>query len=275
MRVKGILKQNLSAPPGDGTGKQSGVAAAEGPSHYQILGTRRGVPLGSRWFGDSGSVVGSIPSFPQRFQPGAAPLLEQTCLLVTPGQAVGGRFGWNASGIVTNFIFFGKFYTNIWAKLSTPAGKFPLPPAGAQRGAAGASRCVRSSRRGCLRELFCVPARRSRDPAGAISIPPAAPAGSRAGGWGHPCPSSCCREIPNAALAAGGGSCRGAQSAALLLLWKNAPVSPQIISGVIPGNPPWHPTVPPVPFPAASHPAPSGSRLPQVLLPQEAPRPPR
>lgn len=49
-----------------------------------------------------GWVVGSILSFPKHCQAGAAQLWEHACLLVTPGQPVGGRLGWNASGIVIN-----------------------------------------------------------------------------------------------------------------------------------------------------------------------------
>lgn len=137
MRVWGILKQNLSAPLGDGMGKQSGMASAEEPSHYQILGTRWGVPLHSQWFGASGSGLGSIPSFPQHLQPGAALLLEQTCLLVTPGRAVGGRFGWNASGIVTIFTFFWQILNKHLGKALNSSWKIP---AASRRGAARSCR---------------------------------------------------------------------------------------------------------------------------------------
>lgn len=117
IRILGILKQNLREFESKIClllqGKQSGVAAAEGPSHDRILGTRWGH---SRCFGDSGAVMGSVPSFPQRSQPGAALLLQQICLLVTPGRAVGGRFGWNASGDCYDLHF-------LWQILNKHLGK--------------------------------------------------------------------------------------------------------------------------------------------------------
>lgn len=63
--------------------------------------------LGSRMVPDSGLWFGGLsPALPWRFPSGAAQLWERTCLAVTP---VGGWLGRNASGIVTNLIFFGKF----------------------------------------------------------------------------------------------------------------------------------------------------------------------
>lgn len=85
------------------------MASATGPSHYlgrPIFGNGTGCSFSLRdkglWFGALGWVVGSILSFPKHFPAGAAQLWEQACLLVTPGQPVGGWLGCNASGIVTS-----------------------------------------------------------------------------------------------------------------------------------------------------------------------------
>lgn len=88
-----------------------------------------------------------------------------------------------------------------------------------------------------------VPARLSTDRAGTASIPPAAPAGSRDGGCGHSCPSSCLTLNPKCGFGGGwwpGGDVVAAvgdqQSPALLLLPESHRFLPRSSLGALLGT---------------------------------------